>query len=344
MGGLNQNERLLLCLARVTLSDADRRQAEQLGDGADWEHVAMLARRGGIGGLLASHLPHLDAPLQVKRSMSAVALKIEDTNRRLVDIALKVCTAAEKRGLTVIPFKGAALNLGYPYNDLRLREQSDIDLLARPEQFDELRELLTKLGCRPSGQHEHSRREQHEFKFAYGSERAPLLVELHWTPFFEPFQQRETDEAALSQAQVQHSEAGPIRLLDPVDMMLSLALHLTIHRFREQLKWLVDVAELARNLGERLDADELWRRAAAIGCARAVAYAFTLARELLSAPVPTPAAQPTCMDWMQRLSPARDLVRSGRQPGWVTRTAVDMLIHDTFGSGVRAVTRRSFHP
>jgi hypothetical protein len=306
--------------------------------------VATLARRGGIGGLLASHTGQFELPEEVKRSMSAAPLMIEQTNTRLVEFALEVCAAAETAGLTLIPFKGAALNLGQPYGDLRLREQSDIDLLARPEQFEQLRELLADLGCRPSGEHEHSRRRQHELKFAYGGKRAPLLVELHWTPFFEPFQQRQTDEAALGRAVPVERQGRVIRLLDSVDTMLSLALHLAVHRYREQLKWLVDVAELARQLGDRLDGPELWRRASAIQAVRAVSRAFELARELLGAPLPAPPARPRCIGLMRRLSPAVRLVRSQHQPSWPRRAAIDLLLHDSLRHALRAHARRTFRP
>jgi len=341
---MTPEEQLLLRLARVELTDDDRAAAVELSKRASWQRVAELARRGGIGGLLASHLGQFDAPLEVKRTMSAVALMIEDTNKRMVDVTLEVCTAAAREGLTLIPFKGAALNLGTPYNDLRLREQSDVDLLARPDQLDRLRELLRALGCRPGGKHEHSRRERHELRFAYGSERAPLLIELHWTPFFGAFQQRQANEAALAHAQLSERNGEPISLLDPPDTMISLALHLAVHRYREQLKWLVDVAELGRRLGDSLDAPELWRRADAIHVQRAVAYVFALARELLDAPLPPAPRRPGWMRLLRRLSPAERLVRSSRQPGWFVGTAVDLLSHDSLRYGLRSVTPRAFRP
>lgn len=315
-------------------------QARELARDADWEELARLARRGGIGGLVASHLEQLEAPRSIRRSLTAVALKTEANNRRLLSVALELCAAAESEGLTLIPLKGIALNLDRPYDDLSLREQSDIDLLARPEQFDAIQELFGTLGCRPSGDHEYSRRHQHHLKFAHGSERAPLLVELHWTAFFVPFQRTKIDAGALEHAQTNETSAGSLRLLDPKDMLLSLALHLAVHRYREQLKWLVDVAEYGRSVAETLDSSSLWQQAAEMRASRAVAHVFKLGRQLLGAPLPQPPEPPRWMPLVTRLSPAAQIVSSERQPGWLRRAAIDVVNHDSVGRGLWALSRK----
>ena len=77
-----------------------------------------------------------------------------------------------------------------------------------------------------------------------------------------------------------------VDVLDPIDSLLSVGLHLAQHRYRVQLKWLVDVAEVARYYEPAIDWDEFWRRTQELGALRAMTYVFVLAKELLQAPLP----------------------------------------------------------
>lgn len=339
-GALTREEQLLLSLARIQLSEADRARAEALSPQADWQEVARLARRGGIGGLVASHLEQFDVPLPVRRSLAALALKVEAYNRLLVKVAVDLCSAARGSGLTLIPLKGIALNLAEPYGDLSLRGQSDIDLLARPDEFDALQRLFAQMGCRPSPDNEYSRRHQHHLRFAYGSERAPLLVELHWTAYFVPFHHDAVDAAVLDRARVHDGPGGALQVLEPCDMLLSVSLHLAVHRYREQLKWLVDVAELGRAFAHELDAETLWERAGKMRATRAVAYVFWLASQLLDAPLPVPPRAFRRTRLLRRLSGPDQIVRSERQPSWLRRALIDMTSHDSLAHGMWALSRK----
>jgi hypothetical protein len=337
---LSPSQQLLLHLARISLSPADRQAAAELTPHVEWQELGRLASRGGIGGLIATHAMQLDAPTTFKRALTAVTLRIEASNRKLIGLARRLCAAAEAEGLAIIPLKGTALNLAGPYRDLGLREQCDIDLLARPDQLETVERLFRRLGCRPQGSREYSRRYQHHFKFTHGDPSAPVLIELHWTAFHSSFHRLDHDVAALLRSHCVEVEGDTLRMLDPVDTMLSVALHLAVHRYREQLKWLVDVAELGRQRGPTLDWEQLWRRAGALGAKRAVAYAFRLASELLQAPLPMPPGSARLLALTQRLSPPEQLIASCPQPGWGQRAAIDLLGHDGPVGGLRSLVRK----
>jgi hypothetical protein len=341
---------LLLRLARLALTPEDRasvaarierRHGGWTARGAaaasiedvDWAELFELAARGGLCGLVSRHIERESLPLPAvwRRRFWMSALCTEARNRVLVTEARRLCALAEAQGLTLIPLKGAALNLGRPYDDLGLRAMVDLDLLTRREEMAALEELLARSGYSRHGDRATYLRWYHHTAFKRQVHGVDVLVELHWTALHVMYSREAIDAEVIARARIRSVEG--LRLLDPAAMLLSVALHVAVHRYRSGLKWLVDVAELARSTGAELDWDWLWRTARAAGAGRSLGHVFELARLLLDAPLP--AARGLLEPVLGHLCPPEAVVRSERQPRLLESLLINLLQYDSPLDGLR---------
>jgi hypothetical protein len=278
---------LLLRLARLALTDEDRLFVENHARAVDWSEVFRLAQRGGIAGLVARHLAGLPVPLEVRHSFLAMALQTRAQNTVMMDEARRLCGAAEAQGLMLVPLKGAALNSGLPYDDLSLRAMCDLDLLTRRGQMNQVERLMRQEGYEGFGDRTYYLRYSHHLHYRrpLGGDRF-IYLELHWTALRAAFGRPAYDEALLQRSVVRRHQGVAFRALHPDDLMLTLLLHLADHRFRAQLKWGVDLAEVARVYEGILDWLAIFDQARMLGASRVVSYAAALVQELFQGPLP----------------------------------------------------------
>jgi hypothetical protein len=331
---MTPTEQLLLCLARLDLTEEKRARAAELARQADWGKLVELALAGGIAGLVGRNLEGLDAPREPRLRLVLASLRAEQQNRALVSEAVRLCAEAEAAGLTLIPLKGCALNLARPYAELGLRSMCDLDLLAPRQELEALGSFLLERGYRAGQHQDRHRRFLHHLGYLGERGGEAISLELHWTALHVMFSRADEDRGMLARAERWSHGGAAVRVLGPEDSLLVVALHLAVHRFRAQLKWLVDVAELARFFEGRLDWAAVWERARRVGGARSLAHALGLAAELLQAPVMIPAGlgSPRLMRW---LGPAADLVGSRPQPALGRRLLVNLLQYDSPLGGLR---------
>lgn len=320
---------LLLHLARVELSAGVDEEVAKLAARADWPELTRLAIRGGIAGLIVAHSGRVAMPRRAVHALAAHSLATEAQNRALLAHALNLCGSAEAQGLTLVPLKGIALQVAGIYPQPGMRAQCDIDLLTERSQIDAVDALLRQAGFVYRGDPGYALRHQHHLKYVLsGASGSHTLVELHWTPFFVTYGQPTRDAAALRRTSCRTWCGQAVRMLDPIDMLLSVSLHLAVHRYRAALKWLVDVAELARHQAGTSNAAELWQRADALGARRALGRVFGLATALLTAPLPATSALGPLGWLLARQTPALALITSADQPSLPVRLAIDLLQSD----------------
>lgn len=241
-----------------------------------------------------------------------------------------LCAAAEAEGLTLIPLKGTALNLLGIYDDPGLRTQCDVDLLTSRDQILRMDRLLHQHGFEEDRiPHAYELRHSHHLRYVQEGAPTRLLLELHWTGLLDRYSRRDEERRILARCGMQVVQGVELRMLAPDDLVLLVMLHFCIHRYRGQLKWLVDVAELARQFEDVLDWSAIWARAQRIGALRAVSLAAELARNHLAAPIPHHGRLTLALGLLRQLAPIQSVVTSQPQPAWRHRLLINILQYDS---------------
>lgn len=193
-------------------------------------------------------------------------------NLRLLARLDEILDCAEARGLTLLPYKGAAL-AGSLYPDVGTRPMADIDLLVVPGALEAAIQLLQELGfwvARPAISR-YSPRHTHDVAMTDGA----VYVELHFRLF------HELELVDASQRIFDRSK--PTRLYDrerrtpcPDDHLMILALHAATHAYADSPMWLVDIALLIDSADRQVALSE------AVRCCGG--RAFSIAMQLFDHP------------------------------------------------------------
>jgi hypothetical protein len=286
----NSELELLLRCARMQVDpEGAARIAGLVSRDLDWERVLMTARHHGLIPLLyrtlASLRPRGLAPptLQKLRTLSEA---IRFQNLVKAKALLDALRALEAAGLAAIPYKGPALAV-FLFQDLALREFDDIDLLIERRNAVRAKRVLTQLGYavrrRIADRWDYAWALLHQ-EFALAVPHHRFDVDLSWRAG--PWYWRLPDFPASMWERLGWLTVLGSRVpwLAAEDLLLILCLHGSKHRW-EELKWLVDVAELLR-IRPDLDWHRLTDEARRTGSDRMLAVCLLLASDLLDAPVP----------------------------------------------------------
>jgi len=200
------------------------------GDGAGRELLATLEVHGlapwahdtlGRAGLRESFTP--DFILRLKDSYRATALR----NRVLFSALEEFAAACAKRGVPLIPLKGAALARRV-YGNPGLRPMQDLDLLVKTADVEAAAAVLREIGYAvPAHLDEGAARREH-FHCVYERPADGVKIELHWSL---------GEEAALSApALARLWERSGIRedgtrSLDPATELVAVAAHAWKHGY-----------------------------------------------------------------------------------------------------------------
>jgi hypothetical protein len=278
---MHREAELLLCLARVELDDAGRERARALArEGIDWPRFLALAARHALAPLMQRHLPPLELAGIPKSVIAALWARHEATRRQNLAMAEdldRILEQLESAGIAAVPYKGPTLALR-AYGDITLREFSDLDILVRRDDVMRARDALRVLGYRPQyhltrAQEQALLRTRRFYDFPVVDRGGGRLVELHWRP-----------DAEFDVLPLEEDAWWARRSVSSEELCLVLCLHGTKH-FWSSLRWLVDVAELARR-DPLIDWHRIVAKSRATGCERHLGVALRLAHELLRMPLP----------------------------------------------------------
>jgi len=282
-------ELLLRCARTQTDAEGSARIAELASREIDWKRVVLTARRHGLipllqrtlaglrpSGIAPSTLEHLRTLSEAIRFQNLVKAKaLVDTLRTL-----------EGAGIAAIPYKGPALAV-FLFKDLALREFGDIDLLIAQRDAVRAKRALLQRGY--TAQRRVSDRWDWAWalmyqEFVLSGPQHRFDVDLSWRAG--PWYWRLPDFPASLWERLGELPVLGVRVPWPApeDLLLILCLHGSKHQW-EELKWLVDVAELLR-IGTEIDWHRVTGEARRIGAYRMLAIGLLLANDLLDAPVP----------------------------------------------------------
>jgi len=282
-------ELLLRFTWRQVDAEGIRRIAELAARDLDWDRLALVARLHGLVPLLHRTLSGLASsrvPQAVLARLKSQSEAIRFQNLVLAQELLAALRVLESAGVTAMPYKGPALAV-FLYQDIALRQFSDIDLLVRPRDAVKAKRILMRLGYVPyralSDRWDAAWVRIHQ-EFLLVVPHKQFFVDLSWC--FAPAIWRLPKIADPTWRRL-----GRLSLLgasvpwpDAEDLLLILCLHGSKHKW-EELKWIVDVAELLRTRPE-LDWRRLTDDARRMGAYRMLAICLVLASELLDAPIP----------------------------------------------------------
>jgi hypothetical protein len=336
---LTAEERVLLRLARQDLRDEDvgflRAQS-----GIDWVKVAGLALRGGIAGLVESNLRQLGMG-GVLRPLAMASLHTEAANRLLLRETVAMCAHASALGAVLLPLKGIALIAAGLYSDPSFRSMCDVDLLCQPDRFEQVLGVLRDRGFQETEYFAAQRDYYHHVALVKAVGNRHLLFELHWQPTHGFYAYPEVVAGWFSRSRRVRTPEGELPSLSPTDLLLSVGIHLATHRFRDGLKWLVDIAEISRRWQAEIDWQQLWGDARRLGAASALSFGFRMAVRLLDARIcglPSPGLRERLG---RRLSPDTALVRSEPQPDNLSRGLINLLLYDDSRDGLRLLVHKA---
>lgn len=283
---------LLLHCARLRI-DATRRQriAELAASRLDWNRVVVTARQHGLVPLLHRALDGIapaPAPLPVLKRLRSLAEAFRFQSLVLAQELLSVLRALEDAGVTAAPYKGPAL-AAYLFQDIALRQFNDLDLLVRPRDALRAKRVVMTLGYVPrrggTGRWDAAWVRTH-YEFSFTAPRNRYVLDLNWRIVERAWCFPGIPDSTWSKMG-RHSVLGfDVAWPDSEDLLLVLCLHGCKHKW-EELKWVVDVAELLR-VRPDLDCSRALESARRAGAYRMVALGLLLANNLLQAAVPVP--------------------------------------------------------
>jgi Uncharacterised nucleotidyltransferase len=287
---LRPEEQLLLFIARPNLDESTVQSIRGLlkRTALDWQYVGSTAASHGVSALLAHHLQSIHA----EGIPSDVLLRLQAENHENTERCLwltaelvKVAAAMQDAGIPCIPFKGPTLAVA-AYEDLGLRQFTDLDLFVRKYDLARVKELLLKRGFSPARDLSGTR-EAALLRFdnacAFVNDR-DVLLDVHWR--FAPRHLSlalETDDMWRGLEKVNIGNHS-LFTLSPEDLLLVLCCHGFTHQW-EKLVWLSDVAGLIGR-GDNLDWDYVFKKAKRLGVLRILLLGLFLASDLLGASLP----------------------------------------------------------
>jgi len=289
---LSPEDRLLLLCARVSLNDQAREEIERaIGGGPNWEMILSRSRKEGIDALLYAHLKELERvnpqiPQAILARMKASYQNNLARNLALTEHWAELIALLAREGVDAITHKGIAL-VHTVYPDIGLRPMADIDLLIRPADLPTAKHVLRKAGYRTPGE---TMEAEEAFRGYLHFVRNSIIIDLHWElanyTRFEGIV--EVDHHGLwnrARPAVAGNALG--LMLSPEDMLLHLALHVTLGSEFGRLIWYTDVDAVLRRFAHELDWDRIveeatqWRVAALLG------YTLQVCQESFESPAPT---------------------------------------------------------
>jgi Uncharacterised nucleotidyltransferase len=264
-------------------------------DSPRWDSLVALAAAQRVRPLLhrrlrvLRHAHPIPAPALAALEQAARATTMR--NLRFQAETAAVARALQPLGVDTLVLKGAHLATSV-YEQIGLREMSDIDLLVRREHLAAAVEVLTARGYAPlqAFSIELDTAFHHHLTRFVKADTAG--IELHWTLTI-PTEPHGVDPLTLW-GRAQPLDVGGVRVygLSQEDLLLHLCYHTSYqHQFRFGLRPFCDVAALTARRDVPLDWQMLVARARDWTWDRGVYLTLRLAHEMVGAPIPAHALE-----------------------------------------------------
>lgn len=283
---------LLIDCARCVSPAADQRIRTACQQRIDWDHLLRKAARNSLGPLLYWRLESVcpdAAPPDVRAELRDCYSRNVRRNLCTTGEALRVVELLASHTIPAFVYKGPALAC-FAYENLGLRQFSDLDILVRKADVPRTDQALRSAGYAPKTGPGRLRQAYglpfacaFALEFSYYRSDVDTSIDLHWDPtprfFHAPI------EHLWERLHTVPVAGRPTPTLSPEDLLLVLCAHGGKHLWAS-LGWICDIARLI-TVYPGMDWDWVMAQASTSGTRRAVHLGLALATELLGAEIPS---------------------------------------------------------
>jgi hypothetical protein len=150
---MSPEDKLILSSVKITPDKEDLERINGLIPLVhDWDYLATTIAERGIAPLLFKKLPYLSnnvlVPTDVKTKLQQLYYRTMSRSMVLYEHFRKITAALSAHNIPLIALKGIYLS-EWLYEDIGLRQMSDIDILVKKEDGEKCLAVLAELGYRP---------------------------------------------------------------------------------------------------------------------------------------------------------------------------------------------------
>jgi hypothetical protein len=313
----SEGEFIIRHLRRIFSGNGGAEQIDQLSPFINTNTAFETSRAWGITPMLFNALNKLDTIqpstggknglIELTRNDYLRTSLINKGNYEKLTVVLAAFRAA---GIKVILLKGIHL-AKFVYRDIGLRPMSDVDILLKKEDIEKAEKIMFDLGYKYSGSggsakdcsdtadeanmaklpelyYELYKIRHHHFRHFTKPAGGIRVLEIHWT-IMEPRLPVIIDtEGIWDRAETVKIDNEEVLVLSPEDLLLYLCLHISCsHHFKIfGLKPFCDIAFTVNHYSDRLDWEELGRRARKWNAERYLYLTLLLLKEILIVSLP----------------------------------------------------------
>lgn len=288
-----EDELLVHCIRSRT--EQGVRLAKPVDQSLDWAAVVRGAQYHDITPMvdraLREHCPD-SVPDAMLTALHDRARSTAKRNLLITTVLHDFLGVLDEHDIPALPYRGPVLG-AVAYGDVSTRQFTDVDLLVRPADIPDVKELLLERGFEPDFQlpETESLSTTQERAYTRFSRDYPFTrrcdnvsIELHWRVLARRFPTTIDLETVWDRREQVSICGTTVRTLSPEDRALTFCVHGTRHRW-ELLKWVADLNALLRR--DDTDWETVIRRARECHSERMVILGPVLASEVLGTPLPT---------------------------------------------------------
>ncbi len=278
-----------LLLAACSLHDPEERQREVralLECRIRWTEVTVLAGSHGLIPILYRNLSGCTGviPEESLRELRSCYERHARQALRLTQLLHTILGHLESQGIEALPYKGPVLAEAL-YENVGLRQFSDLDILVQPGDVGRAKAALERLGYAnglvlTNAQQKAYLDSGYEYAFDGAGQS---LIELQWRILPRFYAVDFDTERMFAESSYLTVAGRQVRTPRTEDLFLVLCVHAAKHAW-ERLAWTRDVAELIES--KAIDWADVRRRAEHLGILRILGITLVLARDLFGATIP----------------------------------------------------------
>ena len=256
----------------------------------NWEIVQRLSNLHLVTPIVYHVLKDLDhenkIPKTILQILKGTYKQTVMRNLGLFSTLNSVLRVFNENEISVILLKGAALADDL-YNNIGLRHMSDIDVLVKQNQMDEVNTALSKVGCRPEPLYQwHIQR---NIRINYINKRSQRL-QVHWEvlhgdSFSQNFLPLPSDILWQNTMPITYDTQSALSLEHTINA-LYLCLHTAKHSMQDiYLAKFLDIALFIKKYDESIDTARFWQLAQASGQVELIREVLAFSERNLSLPI-----------------------------------------------------------